>query len=128
MNSNNTKFRGIDVKNKITNIANKEKNIINLVIKILEKDLKNKRRPSKKFYESVKSVANILKKLSNKNLYKNPFYFYYINSKLKNISILLTQINNTRNESQKTYLSAYVLKDVLMLKNFFDLVKNNLNK
>ena len=108
-------------KKKIKNIVTQEKEIIGMILTILENMLRKKVKPSEKLYKTVNSLANTMIILLDKNLYKNSFYLDYITSKLKSISALLKELNS----SMSTRTTAYILKETLMLNNFLSLVKNS---
>lgn len=119
----------VNRKKKIKNIVTQEKEIMRMILTILENMLRKKVKPSEKLYKTVNSLANtmiiLLDKNLYKNLYKNSFYLDYITSKLKSISSLLKKLNSTNNSSMSRRFTAYILKETLMLNNFLSLVKNS---
>jgi len=112
-------------KKQIKSIVTQEKEIIGMILTILENMLRKKVKPSEKLYKTVNSLANTMIILLDKNLYKNSFYLDYITSKLKSISSLLKKLNLTNNSSMSRRFTAYILKETLMLSNFLNLVKNS---
>ena len=113
----------VNSKKKIKNIVTQEKEIMRMILTILENMLRKKVKPSEKLYKTVNSLANTMIILLDKNLYKNSFYLDYITSKLKSISSLLKKLNSTNNSSMSRRFTAYILKETLMLNNFLSLVK-----